>query len=56
MKERLDILLINKGLVTGRDRAKAVIMSGAVYVDGYRHEICKPGRVQAGKGVGGVPD
>ena len=34
MKERLDILLINKGLVTGRDRAKAVIMSGAVYVDG----------------------
>lgn len=34
MKERLDILLINKGLVTGRDRAKAVIMSGAVYVNG----------------------
>ena len=33
MKERLDILIVNKGLATSREKAKAIIMSGIVYVD-----------------------
>ena len=33
-KERLDVLLVNKGLATSREKAKAIIMSGNVYVDG----------------------
>ncbi len=32
-KERLDILLVNRGLAPSREKAKAVIMSGIVYVD-----------------------
>ena len=35
-KERLDVLLVNKGLATSREKAKAIIMSGNVYVDGQR--------------------
>ena len=31
-KERLDVLLVNKGLATSREKAKAIIMSGNVYV------------------------
>ena len=34
MKERLDILLVNRGLAASREKAKAIIMSGIVYVDG----------------------
>jgi len=41
MKKRLDILLTEKGFATGRDKAKAVIMSGIVYVDGQKSD--KPG-------------
>ena len=33
MKKRLDILLVEQGLATGRDKAKALIMSGQVYVN-----------------------
>lgn len=33
-KERLDILLVQKGLVNSRELAKAYIMAGKVYVDG----------------------
>ena len=33
MKKRLDIALVERGLVTGRDKAKAVIMAGQVYVN-----------------------
>jgi 23S rRNA (cytidine1920-2'-O)/16S rRNA (cytidine1409-2'-O)-methyltransferase len=40
-KERLDILLYERGLVVTRSRAKAVIMAGEVLVDGQR--IDKPG-------------
>ena len=30
-KERLDVLLVNRGLAVSREKAKAVIMSGCVY-------------------------
>ena len=32
MKERLDVLLVNLGYAPSREKAKAVIMSGCVYV------------------------
>ena len=38
MKERLDILLVNRGLAASREKAKAVIMSGIVYVDGQKED------------------
>jgi 23S rRNA (cytidine1920-2'-O)/16S rRNA (cytidine1409-2'-O)-methyltransferase len=38
MKERLDVLLVNRGLATSREKAKAIIMSGIVYVDGQRED------------------
>ena len=37
-KERLDVLLVNKGLATSREKAKAIIMSGNVYVDGKKED------------------
>jgi 23S rRNA (cytidine1920-2'-O)/16S rRNA (cytidine1409-2'-O)-methyltransferase len=40
-KERLDILLVECGLISTRSRAKAVIMAGEVLVDGQR--VDKPG-------------
>ena len=36
LKERLDVILVNKGLYQSRERAKASIMAGIVYVDGQR--------------------
>lgn len=41
MKERLDVLLVRKNLAASREKAKAVIMSGCVYVDGQKED--KPG-------------
>ncbi len=38
MKERLDLLLVSRGLTASREKAKAVIMSGIVYVDGQRED------------------
>ena len=38
MKERLDVLLVKKGLAPSRERAKAVIMAGSVYVDGQKED------------------
>lgn len=35
-KERLDILLVEKGIITSRERAKSSIMAGQVFVDGQR--------------------
>lgn len=34
MKERLDVILVNKGLIESRDKAKRTIMAGMVTVDG----------------------
>ena len=34
MKERLDVWLVKEGLAPSREKAKAIIMSGIVYVDG----------------------
>ena len=34
MKERLDVLLVQQGYATSREKAKAIIMAGQVYVDG----------------------
>lgn len=38
MKERLDILLVNRQLAPSREKAKAVIMSGNVYVNGQKED------------------
>lgn len=35
-KERIDILLVDKGLVSSRERAKSSIMAGLVFVDGEK--------------------
>lgn len=37
-KERLDVLLVNRGLVESREKAKAVIMTGNVFVDNQRED------------------
>lgn len=38
MKERLDVILVNQGYAASREKAKAVIMSGNVYVDGQKED------------------
>lgn len=38
MKKRLDILITEKGLASSRSRAQALIMEGAVFVDGQRED------------------
>ena len=38
MKERLDMLLVQQGYAPSREKAKAVIMSGNVFVDGQRED------------------
>lgn len=40
-RERLDVILFNRGLFESREKAKAAIMAGLVYVDGERCD--KPG-------------
>ena len=38
MKERLDILLVKRNLAASREKAKAVIMAGIVYVDDQKED------------------
>lgn len=38
MKERLDVLLVKQGLADSREKAKACIMSGEVFVNGQRED------------------
>lgn len=38
MKERLDLLLVKRNLAASREKAKAIIMSGIVYVDGQKED------------------
>ncbi len=38
MKKRLDVLLVEKGFAASREKAKAIIMSGIVFVDGQRED------------------
>ncbi len=38
MKERLDVLLVNRGAACSREKAKAMIMEGIVFVDGQRED------------------
>lgn len=50
MKERLDILLVQEGYAPSREKAKTIIMSGNVFVDGQREDkagtVFDPDKVQ----------
>lgn len=48
-KNRLDRMLVEKGLIASRERAKALIMKGAVYVNGF--PVLKPGTIVADSAV-----
>ena len=37
-KERLDVRMVQEGLAPSREKAKALIMEGLVYVDGLRED------------------
>ncbi len=49
MKERLDVILVNQGYASSREKAKAVIMSGSVFVRGQRED--KAGAVFEEEGI-----
>lgn len=38
MKERLDVIIVQRNLAESREKAKAVIMAGAVYVNGQKED------------------
>ena len=38
MKKRLDLLMVERALAPSREKAKAYIMSGDVYVDGQKED------------------
>ena len=44
MKERLDILVVKRNLAESREKAKALIMAGEIFVAGQRED--KPGSCQ----------
>jgi len=39
-KERLDVLLVKKGLFQSRERARASIMAGEIFIDDVRYDKC----------------
>lgn len=39
-KERLDLVLVKKGIVESREKAKSYIMAGQIFVDGLRIDKC----------------
>lgn len=39
-KERLDVLLVEKGIFGSRERARASIMAGEIFIDGQRVDKC----------------
>ena len=41
MKTRLDVLMFKKGLASSREKAKALIMAGSVFINGEK--AYKPG-------------
>ena len=43
MKERLDLLLVNRGLAPSREKAKTMIMEGNVFVENDRRGQCPRG-------------
>lgn len=49
VKERIDVLLVKKGLAPSREKARAFIMAGAVFADGQR--VDKPGTAVGDKVV-----
>ncbi len=49
MKKRLDVLLVERGCAESREKARAVIMSGCVYVNGQKED--KAGAVFAEEGL-----
>ena len=49
MKERLDVMLVKQGLAPSREKAKAIIMSGNVYVDNQKEDVRRY-REDRGKG------
>lgn len=38
MKQRLDVILVNMGFATSREKAKAIIMAGDVFIKGQRED------------------
>ena len=38
MKERLDVILVKQGFAPSREKAKAILMAGNVFVDGQRED------------------
>ncbi|MCM1143766.1 MAG: S4 domain-containing protein, partial [Lachnoclostridium sp.] len=38
MKERLDVLLVKLGYADSREKAKAILMAGGVFVNGQRED------------------
>ena len=38
MKERLDVILVKQGFASSREKAKALLMAGNVFVDGQRED------------------
>lgn len=47
MKERLDVILVEQGYAPSREKAKAIIMSGNVYVNGQKEDRPAPDLMSA---------